>query len=96
MVAYTKKPQQGKKGETERLRGERTIRSSLSILDLKDGKLQDSGKQEVKMFHKFHVLRINNDLRNRCEFGRLGWRASYTQSKNMRLDETCRVFYFTR
>ena len=37
-VAYTK-PQQRKKEESERLRGEREIRSSLLILDLKDGKL---------------------------------------------------------
>ena len=35
----------------------REIRSSLLILDLKDGKLQDSGKQEEgKTFHKLHVL----------------------------------------
>ena len=38
MVAYTK-PQQRKKEASKRLRGEREIRSSLSILDLKDGKL---------------------------------------------------------
>ena len=38
MVAYTK-PQQRKEEETERLRGEREIRSSLLILDLKHGKL---------------------------------------------------------
>ena len=38
MVAYTK-PQQWKKEESERLRGERELRSSLLILDLKDGKL---------------------------------------------------------
>ena len=38
MVAYTK-PQRWKKEESERLRGEREIRSSLLILDLKDGKL---------------------------------------------------------
>ena len=38
MMAYTK-PQQRKKEESERLRGEKEIRSSLSILDLKDGKL---------------------------------------------------------
>ena len=38
MVAY-KMPQQRKKEESERLRGEREIRSSLLILDLKDGKL---------------------------------------------------------
>ena len=36
MVAYTK-PQQRKKEESERLRGE--FRSSLLILDLKDDKL---------------------------------------------------------
>ena len=38
MVAYTK-PQQRKKEESERLRGEREIILSLLILDLKDGKL---------------------------------------------------------
>ena len=38
MVAYTK-PQQRKREESERLRGEREIRSSLLILDLKDGSL---------------------------------------------------------
>ena len=38
MVAYTV-PQQRKKEESERLRGEREIRSSLLILDLKDDKL---------------------------------------------------------
>ena len=38
MVAYTK-PQQRKKEESKQLRGEREIRSSLLILDLKDGKL---------------------------------------------------------
>ena len=38
MVAYTMS-QQRKKEESERLRGEREIRSSLLILDLKDGKL---------------------------------------------------------
>ena len=32
-------PQQRKKEESERLTGEREIRSSLFILDLKDGKL---------------------------------------------------------
>ena len=37
MVAYTK-PQHRKKEESEKLRGERD-RSSLLILDLKDGKL---------------------------------------------------------
>ena len=38
MVVYTK-PQQRKKEESERLRVDRGIRSSLLILDLKDGKL---------------------------------------------------------
>ena len=38
MVAYTK-PQQRKEEESEQLRGEKEIRSSLLILDLKDGKL---------------------------------------------------------
>ena len=38
MVAYTM-PQQRKEEESEKLRGEREIRSSLLILDLKDGKL---------------------------------------------------------
>ena len=37
-VAYTK-PQQREKEESERLRVDREIRSSLLILDLKDGKL---------------------------------------------------------
>ena len=61
-MAYTK-PQQRKKEESEHLRGEREIRSSLFILDLKDGKLQDSGKQEEgKAFHKLHVVGVNDDL----------------------------------
>ena len=38
MVAYTK-PEQWKKEQSERLREEREIRSSLLILDLNDGKL---------------------------------------------------------
>ena len=38
MPAYTK-PQQRQKEESERLSGERQLRSSLLILDLKDGKL---------------------------------------------------------
>ena len=36
-MAYTK-PQQMKKEESGQLRGEREIRSSLLILDVKDGK----------------------------------------------------------
>ena len=38
MVAYTK-PHRRKKEESERPRGDRKIRSSLLILDLKDSKL---------------------------------------------------------
>ena len=38
MVAYTK-PQGRKKEESKEPRGEREIRSSLLILDLKDGEL---------------------------------------------------------
>ena len=42
------------------------MRSSLLILDLKDGKLSDSGNQEVgKTFHKLHVLGMNGDLWDR-------------------------------
>ena len=38
MLAYTKH-QQRMKEESEKLRGEKEIRSSLLILDLKDGRL---------------------------------------------------------
>ena len=35
----------------------------LMILDLKNGKLKDSGKhKEGKTFHKLHVLGMNDDL----------------------------------
>ena len=65
--------QQRKKEERERLRGEREreIKSSLLILDLKDGKLSDSGKQEEdKTFHKLHVLVMNDDFLDRvCGLG---------------------------
>ena len=54
-------------GKSERLRGEREIRSSLLILDSKDGKLSDSGKQKGgKTFHKLHVLGMNDDLSDYC------------------------------
>ena len=47
--------------QIERLRGE--IRSSVLTLDLKDGNLQDSGKEEEgKTFHKLHVIGTNDDL----------------------------------
>ena len=52
--------------EKAKFREERKIRSRLLILDLKDGKLYDSGKEEeVKTFHKLHVLGMNNDLQDR-------------------------------
>ena len=39
------------------------IRSNLLILDLKGGKLQDLGKEEVgKTFHELHVLERIDDL----------------------------------
>ena len=39
---------------------------SLLILDLNDGRLSDSGKQdEGKRLHKLHDLEMNEDLRNR-------------------------------
>ena len=38
MVAYTK-PQEMRKEDSERLRGEREVRSRLLILGLEDGKL---------------------------------------------------------
>ena len=54
MAPFTK-PQPRKK-EERKLRGE-GIRPSLLILDLKDGKLLDSGKEgESKKFHELHVL----------------------------------------
>ena len=62
MVAYTK-TQNRKKEESEHLRGEREIRSSLFTLDLKDGKFYNSGEQEEgKTFHKLQVLGMNDDL----------------------------------
>ena len=62
MVAYIK-PQQRKKEESERLRGERAIRSSLLILDLKEaiGKRTSSGLPRVidiqlTMKLQFHMI----------------------------------------
>ena len=57
--------QSPKKEEKRKRKGkrEREIRSSLLILDLKDGRLQDSGKQEEgKTFHKLHALGMNDYL----------------------------------
>ena len=53
------------RGRKKKAKGyeEREIRSSLLILDLKDDKLQGSGKQEEgKMFHKLHVLGMNDNF----------------------------------
>ena len=53
------------KGRKKKEKGkeEKKIRSSLLILDLKDGKLKDSGKQEEgKTFHILHVLGMNDYL----------------------------------
>ena len=46
------------------------------ILDLKDDKLYDSGKQgEGKTFHKLHVLGVNDDLWDRVRgLGSETWR----------------------
>ena len=41
------------------------IRSSLLILDLKEGKLYDLGKEEGKTCHELPVLRMNDDLWDR-------------------------------
>ena len=49
------RPNQGRKKKAKGSE-EREIRSSLSILDLKEGKLLASGKEEEgKTFHKLHV-----------------------------------------
>ena len=50
--------------EKRKRKAERSeVRSRSLILDLKDGKLQDSGKQEEgKTFHKLHVIGMNEDL----------------------------------
>ena len=75
MVAY-KKLEQRKKGLNERLRREREIRSSLLILDLKDDKLQDSGKQdEGKMFYRIvaFIWRCQEGIVRRHCNGMLIW-----------------------
>ena len=60
------KAQQRKKEESERLRGEGEIRSSLLILDLKESKLYDPGKEEGKMFHKLYVFWDAKNMRHQC------------------------------
>ena len=73
MVAYTM-PQQRKKEEIERLRGERD-QIKFIHLRFEDGKLYDSRKQEGKTFHKLHVLGMNADLWDKVrEVGSETWK----------------------
>ena len=58
MVAYTK-AQQRKKEESERLRGEREIRTRLMILYMRDSSCRVQKRD--KMFHKLHVLGRNDN-----------------------------------
>ena len=61
MVA-DRKPQQRKREESDRLRGERD-KIKFIILYLKDGKFENSGKQEEgKTFHKLHFFGMNDNL----------------------------------
>ena len=60
-MVYTKPSKRRKK--KAKGKEEREIRSNLFILELKDGKLQDSGKEEEgKTFHKLHVLGTADDF----------------------------------
>ena len=53
-------PQQRKKEESERLRGER---DPIKFIDLGFERWQVAGKQEEgKTFHKLHVLGMSDDL----------------------------------
>ena len=79
MVAYTK-PQQRKKEESERLRGEQIGPNSF-VLDLKEGKLSDSekGEEENKMSHKLHVFGMDDDWWDRVRG--LGTAAVYPENR---------------
>ena len=57
MVAY-KKPQEGRKKKAKR-QEEREIRLSLLILDLKDGKLQDSEMRKSNIVFEI-LIKISN------------------------------------
>ena len=60
-MAYTK-PQQRKKEESEKLRGER---DQIKFIDLRSERWQVVSfrkKEEGKTFHKLHVLGTNDDL----------------------------------
>ena len=76
-------PSKGRKKKAKGLE-ERDIRSSLLILDLKDGKLSDSGKEEEgKMFHNMHVLGMNDDLWDRVrELGSETWKGCNSSSSS--------------
>ena len=61
MVAYTK-PQQRKKEESEKLRGER---DPIKFIDLRFQRWQVvrfRKQEEGKMFHKLNALRMKDDL----------------------------------
>ena len=63
MVAYTK-PQQRKKEEGERLRGER---DKVEFIDLRFERWQVIGfgkEEEGKTLHELHVLGMNGDLKD--------------------------------
>ena len=67
------------------------------ILDLKDGKLSDSGKQEEgKTFHNLHVLGMNDDLWDEvCGLGSETWKnvVKIFVAKSMNVDECAKMFY---
>ena len=57
--------------ERRKRKEEREMRSSSLTLDLKESKLQDSGKEEEgKMSNELHVLGMNDDFWDRvCGLG---------------------------
>ena len=61
MVAYTK-PQQWKKEESQRIRGER---DQVEFIDLGFERWQVVRFKKARGSHKFHVLGMNDDLCNR-------------------------------
>ena len=67
-------PNKGRKRKAKRR--EREVRLSSLILDLNDGRLKDSGKQEEgKKFHKLHTLGMNDDLWDKfCGLGSETWK----------------------
>ena len=65
---------------SDRLR-ERGIRSSLLILDLKDGKLKESREEEDKMFHELQTTRIKIFLNAVMCKERLKWVLKATRKR---------------